>query len=199
MAIRVLIYLFLVVSATAHAGQSVNLLVVGDLTRHAIRNSSFSSEAGGGFGVLLDAPDAATNVFKWKKSKGGASASFGIDLDLGFEIGIFYARDRFIFDSQPISARMMRMPMMLWLQVNSYFSLGWGAHFSRILNNVPTGMHREHYGAIAGARMNFFPSKPIGFAVEGRYHHGITNVSRSLLSAYFDGMEVLAGIRFGKL
>ncbi len=194
-----LIALLLFHSPVSHAGQRVNLLISGDISKDYVRGVDSGSTPGYGVGLSLSIPSVATGLFNKSGGSGGAKGSIGIDLDFGLEVGIFYAQEHVNFNSNALDVKVVRIPAIFWLQINRNVWFGVGAHYTQNQQPLPAGFDKNYMGALAALRFNFFDTSSTGFALEARYLHGLQNTATSPLTAQVDGIEALLSIRFGRI
>ena len=195
-----LLTLFILLESQAsQAGQRVNLLISGDVSKDYVRGVDSGSLPGYGAGLSLSIPGVATGLFNKSGGSGGGRGILNIDLDFGLEVGIFYAQEHMTFGNTALTAKVVRVPALLWLQINKSVWFGGGGHLTQNQDPLPAGFSRQYLGALAALRFNFMEQSATGFALEARYLHGLQNTAVAPLSAQVDGVEAVISIRFGQI
>jgi hypothetical protein len=185
--------------SSAQGDQFVNLFAMGGTVRTGSRGYQLSQSPATTYGAFLTGKKIGVKFLNMKKtSKGGASASLSVDLDLGMEVGFLYTKSMDVnFRGTSLTLSAFKVPMLFWLQLNPVIWLGGGGYIFHLQPTIPSDFAQDHYGALAAVRLNIFHMSMVGLAIDARLHYGLTSAKVTDSSAFLNQVELLAGLRLG--
>lgn len=167
--------------------------------------------------VLKLDPTTGATVANKTGFGGGMMIEFPLGSKVGFEIGAVYTPYIYGLTSSgldwTISWNMIHAPALFRFHFGNVFSLGLGGYYGMAMGKMKLkatalgqtveaeddldSAAKSDYGVVGSMGFTFRLGKSMRFILEGRYLHGLKNLSASSsTTAYFSHMQGLAGFGF---